>query len=398
MNRKGTMANGPAPRAQPGRLLRLVVGGEIRSGKSTVINAMLRDNVIPQFRGDQNRPVMVVRHRETPGLLVHYQDGSLRPYRSFADCGSLDGARLCEIDVYAPHLAAFEIVELPFYHDGHVTEETFEAMSAADVFIWVTIASQAWRLSERAIVQRLPRALRARSVIVASRADKLTQSSDWDRISERLSIEAGEFFSGAIPICGARRLIAETAGSDEQWHASGGDVLTEALSGFARELLTAEAEEPAPAAAPGDDNVIAFRASGQPTAAEPEAEPEQPAAAKPVPETLSSLAASVYGVSTAGLCDFGALTVLAGEEETARIAASVSADCLRNRRGNYQLIGETENSSEVQVRMAGHFLLCRRAGHDGAFVFLLCDEDHINPALARTAIRRMCQIYETGLI
>ena len=392
MNRNGTMANGPAPQAQPGRLLRLVVGGEIRSGKSTVINAMLRDNVIPQFRGDQNRPVMVVRHQETPGLLVHYRDGGLRAYRSFEECGSLEGARLCEIDVYAPHLAAFEIVELPFYHDGHVTEETFEAMSAADVFLWVTIASQAWRLSERAIVQRLPRALRGRSVIVASRADKLTQSSDWDRISERLSIEAGDFFSGASPICGARRLIAETADSDEQWHASGGDVLADAMSGFARELTNSDAEKPAQPTAQGDDNVIAFRAGGQP-AAEETSKP-----ARPVPETLTSLAASAYGVSTAGLCDGKELTVLSGPEETARIAASVSADSLRNRRGNYRLIGETENDSEVQVRMAGHFLLCRRAGNDGAFIFLLCDENQINPALARTAIRRMCQIYETGAI
>ncbi|RHZ95602.1 hypothetical protein D1122_14285 [Cereibacter sphaeroides] len=217
-------------RPGPARRLRVVVAGEVRAGKSSVINALLRQPVLPMLSRPGACPAFLVRHApdEAGTVLLHHGTGATDRAPALDAATDFGGAGLCEVLVDAPHLAGIELVELPSPSNGEVGPEALALMAGADLLVWVSIASQAWRLSERSVVARLP-PMRERSVIVLSRGDKLRSAADWDRIEDRVQREAGPFF-GAVAFVQAARDAIRASGTDlHAWETTGGHSLAELL-------------------------------------------------------------------------------------------------------------------------------------------------------------------------
>ncbi|WP_395725513.1 dynamin family protein [Nakamurella sp.] len=73
-----TQATGPAPRAQLVQLsdrlagpLRLAIAGKIKAGKSTLLNALLGEELAPTDAGECTRIVTWYRHGDAPQVVVH---------------------------------------------------------------------------------------------------------------------------------------------------------------------------------------------------------------------------------------------------------------------------------------------------------------------------------------
>lgn len=202
--------------------LRLVVAGEFSSGKSTTINAVLRHRLLPSAFGGLKAPPIRVRHGAALTVSYPALDGSNRPAETILD--AIETGVATEIHVTAPFpaLKGVELIEVPARPDGIWDDEARALVASADMLIWCSISSQAWRLSEKAFIEELPRGLRSRSVLLLSRADKLRSNSDCDKIMRRLEREAATYFANVIFMGGAPDLIEASTHDETAWADTGG--------------------------------------------------------------------------------------------------------------------------------------------------------------------------------
>jgi hypothetical protein len=108
-----------------GQPMRVAVVGMIKAGKSTMINALIGEDVVPSDLREATYNVNVFRHRDTPGIRVIYKDPARPPLDApIADLSAVtlrDASRADELDairhviVYhpAPMLRQFELVDTP---------------------------------------------------------------------------------------------------------------------------------------------------------------------------------------------------------------------------------------------------------------------------------------------
>ncbi|MGP3698092.1 dynamin family protein [Rhodobacter sp. NSM] len=366
----------PAPgRPSAGRRLRVVVAGEFKSGKSSVINALLRRPVLPMLSRQASRPAFLVRHvaDHAGTVLLHHGNGQTEHAETLDDATNFGGAGLCEVLVNAPHLDGVELVELPFPCDGEVGSEALALMAGADLLIWVSIASQAWRLSEKAILSRLP-SMRARSVIVLSRADKLRSAEDWDRIEERVQREAGPFFSAVAFVQASRETIRAAAIDDHAWETSGGHILADLVSERRQRMASEASSQPAPRTV-----------STTPREAAPRPRREAETGRQ---SEIDQVASSLAGLVCGGILrvDDGSLLCFGPERDRAEaIAPAVHAllpaqDALETATGT--------PVEECRLHLGPHLLLVTRPTPSD-IAFLLLRQDRTNMILAQTALRRI---------
>ncbi|OOY23681.1 hypothetical protein BMI91_14530 [Thioclava sediminum] len=214
----------PDPHRAP---LRVAICGEVNSGKSTVLNAILRARSIGDNLGRTERPTVVARYRATPGVVMRDATGR-----------EIDAAEVeegwavpSEIYVYSaqPHLQGFEFVEVPLSRPEDVNEEQIGLIATCDVMIWVTIASQAWRLTEKTMIERLGPARPSDCLLAISRGDKLRNDTDRAKLKARVQRESAAYFSRVAFLYGSRDLLREAETSDEAFQRSGGAALIAAL-------------------------------------------------------------------------------------------------------------------------------------------------------------------------
>lgn len=393
--------------------VRVVICGEIRSGKSTVINTLLRENVLPHFFGESWRPAVLVRHNAVAGKFVQYFDGSQIEVASLQDVPRFDEVAQFIIQTSQPHLKGFELIELPFFQDGEVTEETLDFMATADIMIWTTIASQAWRLTEKTVIQRLADKRPAHAIIAVTRADKLRSQADCDRVSQRVIHETAEYFAHAVFIHGASSQIEHSAASDRAWEETSGRALFQILSDYGDEIRGSLAEpvDPAPpAVAPAAPEPVP-----QPRVSEGaeiltldqfrhnRSEPARPAApAEPYFDAqrfspVRSIVETLYGVVAAGIVTGeGARRIfsLCGDDRVVRDMAEFCVTGLRETRRHYDQVGLAGDLGAAQIVMTDH-LIAYQVFEDGNLLFMLCKNSKMNPAIARTAFTRLCQTYSS---
>ncbi|GHF65935.1 GTPase [Seohaeicola zhoushanensis] len=367
--------------AQPGqppvarRPVRVVVCGEVNSGKSSAINALARANVSPAFFGLDRRPVVRLRHGPRPHAIVDFPGGRSELHDRIESCPNLAEATSCQMVIDAPHLAGLELIELSFPEDGRIPPETMQILAEADLLVWTTIASQAWRLTERNLVAQMPRPLHQRATLVVTRGDKLRLAADIRRVHRRLIVEACEFFDAVVFMGAAKRTIEASAESEESYIRSGGRDLATALRGFAAQIaaipgrLDIAAPAPRPVGAPG-------RPAALPPVEGPDAEAVQ---------ALRDWVAGMNGILAAGIADAetgDCLHPLGGAPE---LAASTATFARAARTG--------DAAEDTMVEIDGHQLVIRPT-EDGQLLFLLCQSGKITRSIAGAALARMVRLWD----
>jgi hypothetical protein len=131
-----------------------------------------------------------------------------------------------------------------------------DVLEDVDICIWCTLATQAWRHSERQTWLSLPPRLRAHGILVATHIDTLAYAGERERVRSRLEHEARDLFGDVVLLSVPDAMRAKQADGQiadpDLWRQSGGKALAAALGRAAVEFhkIRESAEElPAEAAA-----------------------------------------------------------------------------------------------------------------------------------------------------
>ncbi|OOY08680.1 dynamin family protein [Thioclava sp. F36-7] len=189
------LSKAQAPQATPKpRKLRVLVAGEFSAGKTSLINGLLGEKVLPSHvTATALPPIWLVRGGDRAQLWIDKEDVA-RPLSDLAQL-NLEKARYCVIAHNAPILDRIDIIDTPGSSDPNMPMESWQRMLRyADLVIWCTNATQAWRQSEKAVWDEMPEALLEQPMLVVTHGDRLPDERTRARLMRRVEREAGEVF------------------------------------------------------------------------------------------------------------------------------------------------------------------------------------------------------------
>lgn len=240
---------------------RLVLMGEFSSGKSTLANILLGGPFLPMQVTATRLPPVFVSYG-APSVLAVGPGGETRAMDP-SDLGALasGGFTALHVTLQAELLQLCDLVDLPGISDPNLPEGSWDGiLGGADIVLWCTHATQAWRQSEAAMWDRLRGATSGRNLLLVTQIDKLQTPRDRDRVLARVASETAGRFAAVHPVA---LLQALHAGQDEaRWRDSGVQGLIE---GVIEMLLAQEgAATPPGAAVPAPPGAGAARAPVRP--------------------------------------------------------------------------------------------------------------------------------------
>jgi len=179
---------------QPQRLPRMIVTGEFSAGKTKLINGLVGQQVLPSNVTSTSLP---------PVWLIYGKDVSFRV--------DLDGnvhqvSGIGEVDVHdtlvfvtavpSETLKHMDIIDTPGNSDPNIPSVCWERMvEHADMMIWCTGATQAWRQSEKSTVRDLPDTLREQGMLLITQADRIPEERQQQKLKRRVTRDASQFLS-----------------------------------------------------------------------------------------------------------------------------------------------------------------------------------------------------------
>lgn len=210
--------------------------GEFSAGKSTLLNLLLGENVLPtQVTATRMPPVWLRYGNDAPYRVdrngmqhpVNMKDPATFP---------LKDTRFIRVHVQSPMLRNCDLMDTPGISDPNIpTDSWIRAIGYANAVLWCTHAGQAWRESERSAWEALPMRLRRTSLLLITRSDKIVNAVDRDKIDRRMQRETAQLFDGRHFVSLTNAKTARDAGDDAGWQASGAagfmDSLTRIIEG-----------------------------------------------------------------------------------------------------------------------------------------------------------------------
>jgi hypothetical protein len=256
------------------RPLRVALMGEQSSGKSTLINMLMRKNVVPAGALAGIGAYLLLRHGAEAALYAVGSDGSrarltskalarmagpeVRPSSSgmtFYSASELSQTRREElrgasllshgarastegitrlIEIIQPHafLRQAELVEGRGCPEGAGKAVLRHALPV-DLAVWCTLGTQAWKETERQSWDRLPAKLRKNAILLVTYKDALGAAKHEAKLISRMKRDAGPFFSNIVLV--SLRQAADVIGPDgviadeAKWQRSGAAAFETAL-------------------------------------------------------------------------------------------------------------------------------------------------------------------------
>jgi len=222
--------------------------GEFSAGKSTLTNLLLGAAPLPvRITATRLPPVRISLGPKGGECEDHAGGLHTLPTGGLAGITPED-TRLVRLRMEADILHLCDLVDMPGISDPNMDSAVWrDVIGAADIVIWCTHATQAWRQSEAAAWDGLPERLKGNGLLVVSRWDKLTNDRDRASVMTRLRAEAGSRFRAIYPVS---LLEAVAAGDDrESWARSGAEPF---VYGLVDLILNGEIALPVGDDMPGD--------------------------------------------------------------------------------------------------------------------------------------------------
>ncbi len=201
----------------------IVVAGEFNAGKSSVINLLLRKNILPAQLNVSNLPPAHICPASEERYEITAPTGRITQDKSAFLQGKMPKAKAEDIRIHAP-LPEFEgamITELSVEQDGTLCPARRAILQQADLLIWCTMGQRAWCLSEISIVETLPPALLETAILAVSRTDYLRNTDSLAKVETRVNREAGTYFNKILMLDGSKAAL-DAASDETGWEKSGG--------------------------------------------------------------------------------------------------------------------------------------------------------------------------------
>jgi hypothetical protein len=245
-----------------------VVAGETNSGKTTLVNLLLRAELLTTDIVPNTPCPILLRFGETAHLRLQREDGefSIHPLSDLHRLGRT-GAQFAEVILPSSVLRRIEILDLPGLVSAEDAQSRSRWMKATDIIIWCTPATQAWKASELAMWQALglPQAL---SLLVLTHRDLLS-ARQFEDVAQRISRETQHFFSHWSAIATSKAIAARNPRGQivkkDVWIATGVEDFMKKLVYLLQNVPTPSSERrpdadkrpmPADEAAPADNRGV----------------------------------------------------------------------------------------------------------------------------------------------
>jgi hypothetical protein len=194
----------------------IAIAGETNTGKSTLANALAQNELLPTSIFQATRIAKVLSHSDTASITAHATDGTAVPVP--LDGASPTGKPLSHLEIGLPleRLKRIRIVDLPAV-DLIEPDQIATLLRAlrVDLTLYCTVATQAWKESERQAWQYLMNHRRRRGILVVTHADLIIES-ERRAVASRLRPLTSDLFDGmtfAGQGAGALTRTGETAES-----------------------------------------------------------------------------------------------------------------------------------------------------------------------------------------
>jgi ribosome biogenesis GTPase A len=168
---------------------RVMVIGEFNAEKTTLINALLGEALLPTSVLANTRLVTIVRFASRPGMSLEHVDRTRAAIDQTAlACPAADDARRLHIALPHATLKTLCLIDTPGLagSDAAIERHIHRALSRADVVVWCTPAMQAWKASEQTIWLGLPEHIRRKGCWHRANAGACKDAGSPWRASARL--------------------------------------------------------------------------------------------------------------------------------------------------------------------------------------------------------------------
>lgn len=199
---------------------RLVVAGEFSAGKTRLITGLIGADVLPSNVTATALPaVWLVQgpHRMAAVDLT----GATRDIDTL-DGISVDDTHYVVISHPSEILENFDIIDTPGSSDPNIPNTCWErVLGFADIALWCTNATQAWRQSEKSVWEDMPAHLRGSAMLLVTHADRMPDDRMANRVLRRVQREAREYFASydmaslirSTDVARIRSMVSETVGA-----------------------------------------------------------------------------------------------------------------------------------------------------------------------------------------
>ncbi|MEM8804131.1 MAG: hypothetical protein AAGF55_16515, partial [Pseudomonadota bacterium] len=130
-----------------------------------------------------------------------------------------------------------DLIDMPGISDPNMAADVWQrVIHHADIVVWCSHATQAWRQSEAAVWSTMPTSFHEKSLLLLTRMDRILSEKDRNRVIKRVERETEGLFRKVLPVS---LIQALEAGNDaDAWAASGAGTLLESLVGLIDEVST----------------------------------------------------------------------------------------------------------------------------------------------------------------
>ena len=199
--------------------LTVAIVGQFSSGKSTFLNALLGNEILPSGLTPVTSKPTFIRYGTAPGLSVLYENGK-QLYLGVEEIGQFvdqrvfgdDVSRLC---VYAPSeiLKLVNFVDTPGLNslskaDTAVTHEVLKDVAGV---IWLSLADNAARASEAAQIEEFLASGGKTAICLLNQKDKLS-NDELERLKNHVQTTYGRFFERIIAVSAKQAVTAQANG------------------------------------------------------------------------------------------------------------------------------------------------------------------------------------------
>ena len=225
--------------------IRVALGGEFSSGKSSLANMLVGKEVITTSVTASTLPTVIFEYSKTEKSRAIWPDGKVQEW-DLVDVNpkETEGADRIYVGLNRPLLKQFEFLDTPGTGDPSRDEDQIEKMAClAHLVLWCSNGAQAWRETERYLWSELPKRLHESSILVLTHVDMPRVAKQLDRLLKRVNKDAQKYFQEIVPVATLKATEARNSDGEimdkKEWENSGGEELIGALNSAAGEIRTA---------------------------------------------------------------------------------------------------------------------------------------------------------------